>query len=424
MRNSKFFQRFMALFLTFITVLSFSSQAFAISITPQKAQQLRKDMMDTSPFELTITDMCLSVGDFIMEYLTFLLKDEVTVQKIIYNQVDALNANFFVNSVNPSEAPATEIIREMVNEWYDFLGKLVIIIYMIALIVVGLRTILGGVGAKAQAQELFMKWTMGLALFFFFPYLMRYSFDLNEALIKTMQGMYGGSTSVGSYVGEVSDLRTKDYELRSPEYVERGTYLLTLGSEDATNAYVENANKYQEKGDMMRIIRAMAGITGRMIYVIIWYIMLWQLIVFVFVYYKRYLIIAFLIAIFPVTLIEYVVGTVLTGKQSAIASWSKEFFVNVFLQSIHAVVYGLVSSVVINQITSSLSAEGVNSINWLLMIVAINFVFAGEKMLREIISAAATESVEGPEKMAQGIARGAKNLGNKASGAFSKLTGG
>ena len=236
--------------------------------------------------------------------------------------------------------------------------------------------------------------------------------------------MYGGSTSVGSYVGEVSDLRTKDYELRSPEYVERGTYLLTLGSEDATNAYVENANKYQEKGDMMRIIRAMAGITGRMIYVIIWYIMLWQLIVFVFVYYKRYLIIAFLIAIFPVTLIEYVVGTVLTGKQSAIASWSKEFFVNVFLQSIHAVVYGLVSSVVINQITSSLSAEGVNSINWLLMIVAINFVFAGEKMLREIISAAATESVEGPEKMAQGIARGAKNLGNKASGAFSKLTGG
>ena len=245
---------------------------------------------------------------------------------------------------------------------------------------------------------------------------MRYSFELNEALLRTMQGQYGGG---GTYVGEVSDLRTKDMELRSPEYVERGTYLLTLGSEDATNAYIESANKYQEKGDMMRIIRALAGITGRMIYVILWYMMLWQLLVFIFVYYKRYLIIAFLIAIFPATLIEYVIGTVITGKQSAIASWSKEFFVNVFLQSIHAIVYGIVSSVIINQITSALNAEGVNSINWLLMIVAINFVFAGEKMLREIISAAATESIASEGDLKQGVKKmgdGAKDIKDKFLG--------
>ena len=424
MKNSKFFQRFMAIFMAFITVLSFSSQTFAMSITPEKAREIRKKLQESGPFEMAVTDMCLAVGDFVMEYLTFLLKDEVTVQKIIYNQVDALNANFFENSINPSEAPATEIIREMVNTWYEFLGKLVIIIYMIALIVVGLRTILGGVGAKAQAQELLVKWTMGLAIFFFFPYLMRYSFELNEALLRTMQGMYGGSTPVGSYVGEVSDLRTKDMELRSPEYVERGTYLLTLGSEDATNAYIESANKYQEKGDMMRIIRALAGITGRMIYVVMWYMMLWQLLIFIYVYYKRYLIIAFLIAIFPVTLIEYVVGTVITGKQSSIASWSKEFFVNVFLQSIHAIVYGLISSVIMNQITSALNAEGVNSINWLLMIIAINFVFAGEKMLREIISAAATESVQNPDDVSKGAICGAKKIGGTTNSMASKLTGG
>ena len=419
MKNSKFFQRFMALFLTFITVLSFSSQAFAMEITPEKAREIRQKLQEAGPLELAVTDMCLAVGDFIMEYLTFLLKDEVTVQKIIYNQVDALNANFFVNSVNSSEAPTSEIIREMVNTWYDFLGKLVIIIYMIALIVVGLRTLLGGVGAKAQAQELLVKWTMGIAIFFFFPYLMRYSFDLNEALLRTMQGLYGGSTPTGSYVGEMSDLRTKDMELRSPEYVERGTYLLTLGSEDATNAYMENANKYQEKGDMMRLIRALAGITGRMIYVILWYIMLWQLLIFIYIYYKRYLIIAFLIAIFPVTLIEYVIGTVVTGKQSSIASWSKEFFINVFLQSIHAIVYGIVSSVIVNQVTAALNAEGVNSINWLLMIVAINFVFAGEKMLRGIINAAATESIASEE----GVKQSVKKAGEDAKDITSKFLG-
>ena len=121
----------------------------------------------------------------------------------------------------------------------------------------------------------------------------------------------------------------------------------------------------------------------------------------------------------PITLIEYVIGTVVTGKQSSISSWSKEFFVNVFLQSIHAIVYGIVSSVVINQITSALNAEGVNSINWLLMIVAINFVFAGEKMLRGIINAAATESIASEE----GVKQSVKKVGDDAKDITSKFLG-
>ena len=409
MRNSKFFQRFMATVLTFITVLSFSSQTFAMNLTLEKAEQMRMDALNNRPMETAIVELTMGVGDFIMEYLTFLLKDEVTVQKIIYNQVDALNANFFNNSLNSSEAPATEIIRAMVNKWYDFLGKLVLIIYMMALIVVGLRTMLGGAGAKAQAQELFMKWTMGIAIFFFFPYLMRYAFDLNESIIRSMGGWYQASSPTGSYVGEISDLRTQDHEIRSPQYVKRRKNVITLGSEDATEAYVDSANDYQEKGDMMRLMRALAGVTFRLIYVVIWYVMLWQLLVFIYIYYKRYLIIAFLIAIFPLTLMEYIIGTITTGKQSAISSWSKEFFTNVFLQSIHAVVYKLVSSVMMNQVVSNLSASGVNKMNWIVMIVAVNFVFTGEKILRDIISAAAT-TVQSPEEAASEMKGGAGKL--------------
>lgn len=421
MKNNKFWKCFVGIILTFITVLSFSSEAFAMNITEAEVKKIREDFEQARPLEMAVTDLCLSVGDFIMEYLTFLMKEEITVQKIVYNNVDALNANFFENTsvAKKTTAPASEVIIEIVNEWYSFLRKVVVMIYMSALVAVGIKTLLGTAGQKAQAQELFVKWTMGIAILFFFPYLMRYSFDLNEGIIKTMQKMHGGASGITStYVGDVSDLRSKEFEIRSPEYIKRGTYLLTLGSEEATNAYIKNYKDYNERGDIMRIVRALAGITGRMIYVIIWYLMLWQLIIFIYIYYKRFLMIAFLIAIFPITLLEYVIGTVVTGKQSALASWSKEFFTNVFLQSIHAVIYAIISSVVMSQITGGLQSEGgITKINYFLMIIAVNFVFTGEKMLRDIISAVTT-SVENPEGELGKAYKSARAFGGKVKKMF------
>lgn len=249
---------------------------------------------------------------------------------------------------------------------------------------------------------------------------MRYAFDLNEGIIKTMKNLFGGSSGIivedTTYVGDNSDLRSKEYEIRSPEYTKRGSYVLTLGSEEATNAYAQNYQENKERGDMMRIMRALAGITGRFLYVILWYIMLVQLLIFIYIYYKRYLMIAFLIAIFPITLLEYVVGTVSTGKQTALTSWSKEFFTNVFLQSIHAVIYAIISSVIMTQITAVLN-NSINNVNWFLMIVAINFVFVGEKMFRDIISAV-TITVENPEEeLGKGFKR-VKDFGGKAKGLF------
>ena len=415
MKSGGFFKKFLAIFLTFITVLSFSSVAFAMGISEERQDELREEMKQTSALELAVTDLALTVGDFIMEYSVFLLKEEITIQKIVYNQVEALNANFFEKTPNASDAPATGIIREIVNEWYKTLSQIVIIIYVMVLVAVGIKILLGTATQKVEAKELLMKWTMGIAILFFFPYVMRYAFDLNEGIINAMQASYSAS---GTYVGDVSDLRSKEFELRSPEYTTRSTYLLTLGSKEATNAYIKNYEDYKDRGDMMRVIRALAGITGRIFYVIIWYLMMWQLLIFIYIYYKRYLMIAFLITIFPLTVIEYVIGIVSTGKQSAITAWSKEFFVNVFLQSIHAVIYAIISSVIMNQVSAGLHTYGLASMNWLLMLVAVNFVFVAEKMLRDIISAVAT-SVQNPEQEPGKAAKEAKSRGKDFKKMFS-----
>lgn len=431
-KNNKIFKALMLICCVIFTLFSFSmsyasstgeisassvssiSSGGALNPTGSSDVQKLKEKLkeqQAGPVEMTVSEICLAVGDHFMEYLNFLLKEEVTVEKIIYNKVDALNANFFDKSTNPTQAPASAFIKNLVNTWYDFFRKLVIVIYLVALVVVGIKIMLGGAGSRASAKDLLVKWTMGVAILCLFPYVMRYSFDLNEAILNMISGGSDTNVATGSGVGAgFSDLTQDELEERSPEYVTSSSYMLTLGSEEATVAYINKLDTYTRKADLMRIMRAMAGVTARLLYVIFWFILIGQLVIFIYIYYKRYLMIAFLIIIFPITLVEYVIGTVTTGKQTALSAWCKEFFVNVFLQSIHAIVYGVISSVVMDQIKATLTTGSLTRINWIIYIVAVNFVFVGEKMIRSIINAAGTETVKSADEVAKGFRGGFKGI--------------
>lgn len=397
--------------MTFTTIFPFSVSKAA---TEKEMKEQLSKMQTDNLFEMATTDLMLKLGDFVTEYLTFLLKEEVTIHKIIFNKVSRLNANFFTNSKNPSKEDATNYIKITVNEWYRFLGKIAIMVYMVCLVYVGIKIMIGTASQKASAMEAIKKWTIGIALFYFFPYLMRYACDLNEAIIGLVEKNFSGGNTMESQIGYISDLKKDEMEERSPEYVTNSTYFLTLGSEEATNAYLERFYNYKQKGDMMRIMRAYAGITGRIFYAILWYIFLYQTLLFTFIYFKRYLMIAFLIAIFPITLIEYIVGNVAANKASAIGSWSKEFFTNVFLQSIHAVIYGIISGVIIDQISYGLKNGSESSVNWFLMLIAINFIFTGEKIFKEIINAMGTTTITDMEEARQGLKKMRKGTMDRA----------
>lgn len=361
--------------------------------TQQTPTQQSNSFMTKNPFEMTLSELGVTFGDYLMEYLTFLLKEEVTIEKIIFNRVDALNANFFDKVSNTSNAPATKYVHEAINFWYDFLGKIVIVVYLMLLVVIGITMMLDNPQKKTKARELLKKWTIGIAIFYFFPYAIRYAFEINNMLVSIVENQFGGATiDLGGYIGSVSDLRNDDLEYRSPEYVSASTYMLKFGTAEANRAYINRLENYKNKGDTMRIMRALAGVTGRFIYVILWFIMIWQLLIFLYVYFKRYLMIAFLLAIFPITLIQYMIGNIASGKQSSISSWCKEFFINLFLQSIHAVIYGIISGVVMSQVVAAVRNENPYNINWFLMICAVNFIFTGEKILRNIMNAGMTAS--------------------------------
>ena len=78
------------------------------------------------------------------------------------------------------------------------------------------------------------------------------------------------------------------------------------------------------------------------------------------------------------------VGLFLTGKGgTGFSAWCMEFFLNVFVQSIHGIIYGMIGGVVMANVQSMIVSEGLKRMNWLVLIVAINFLFEGEAILKK-----------------------------------------
>ena len=403
MQKNKILSSILILMIAFTTIFSFSV-SYADSVT-YKGKSMSKDevierLMDDqteNSFEMTLSGYALSIGDMILDYVTFLFNDELSIDRIVFNKVISLDANFFEdNGLAPS---TTKVLKDIINNWYALFRGVAIVVYLIVLIAIGIKIILGVADARATAKDLLVKWTIGIAILFLFPYVMKYAFTLNDSIVNEVYKSFSDNPYgeiVGSYIGNVSDVQYDEvFEERSPEYISKSDYVYSLGSTEATYAYFNQLEKYKSRADVMRIMRAMAGITAKFIYVILWYIMMGQMLILAFMYTKRYLMIAFLIVIFPITVIKYVIGAVKTGRGGGFSAWCVEFFINVFLQSIHAVIYGIIGGVVMVHVQNGIVGSDLKQINWVILIIAVNFIFEGEAILKKIIKANAESVTDG-----------------------------
>ena len=331
-------------------------------------------------FEEVISDFLLCMGDYAHDYLTQLFKEDVTIDKIVFNNVVLLNANFFTKSENSSGSDATKIVRTVINTWYEYFRTIALLICVSAIVVAGIKILLGTPDGKNKAKDILKKIVVGVMLVYFFPFIMKLGFDINEALINMIRSeiISGDYTSSSLVLRQVSELQADpDMEFRSPSYVSNSERRFGAGSDEANAYYFSKLQTYTGNNDIMRIMRAYAGVSQRIMFVIIWYILLAQTYFMVYIYLKRYITIAFLLAIYPLTAIGYVVGGLSGKSKTAFNDWCSKFFGNVFLQTIHALAYGVISSVVISQLQEGLP----DKVNWIVMIIAVTFLFTAEKIL-------------------------------------------
>lgn len=395
------------------TVKDFFSESF------QKLINLAKNYL-LNPLEETISELLLSFGDFLVSLLNSLVGEEITITSLVFNQVDAVNPNFFDSSLNGKGATAP--LKEAISTWYSFFRMVALTIYIGVLLAIGVHVLFSSTGnGMAKAKELLMEWMKGIVYLFFVPYLIKYALLINEGIV----GMLAEVSSVpeyrvGTVFGDPDEWSAQEIEYRSPEYVSKYTGAIAYGSDESSKMYINKLNNYEQNFDLMRIMRAYAGVTKKLIYVIIWYILIGQLIAFLVMYYKRYFMIAFFIAAFPIVSIFNAISIARGKAGKEISTWTTEIISNIFTQTIHAILYAVITGVVISVVREDMQSSA--TLNWILIIIAINFIPQGEKIIKKIFKAISGGSTSGnvsdASKGIKGTFKRAREGASKTIGAF------
>lgn len=131
------------------------------------------------------------------------------------------------------------------------------------------------------------------------------------------------------------------------------------------------------KNDLMGMMRAYAGRYGRIVFVFLWYVLFFQLISMVIIYFKRLFMVAILIAIFPLIMMSYAVDKMGDGKSQTLSLWFKELLSNIFLQSVHAIIYVVL-------IEMGLEIYSADPDNWMLLMASVFMLIPAEALLKDI----------------------------------------
>lgn len=132
--------------------------------------------------------------------------------------------------------------------------------------------------------------------------------------------------------------------------------------------------------DYMSTMAILANNTQRLSYSFVYLIMSIQLVFLLALYYKRVFMVAFLFILFPLVALSYALDKIADGKSQALNTWTKEFVVNVIIQTFHAIIYVFCLGA---------AYAGGTSGDWLLMIIGVTFLFKGEEIIKKIFGQAA-----------------------------------
>ena len=333
---------------------------------------------EVSSLEGMIGRMFTGIANGINWLISKVLGRMVSIDDFVFNNYPDTKIDFFM-STPPGEAgvgkedgkTSTLIwgkkgdgkggLAETINQWYAIFQKMAIIVYMIMLVYMGIRIMLSSTGENlAQYKTLFMYWVAGVAMLFFYPYVIKYVIKMNDAFVDTVEGSKN-SILAGVTVGTPSAVNT--------------AHVTDLTTIDFSESPFDGSGT-----DYMSEIARDADESGSLALGLTYLILTWQLITLAIHYYKRILMVGFLITIFPIVMTFYVLDKVGDGKSQSFTKWNKEFIVNVFIQSFHAIVYIFV----VGTIYSAKSPSGMY--DYVLVITGATFLFTGEEIIKKIFS--------------------------------------
>ena len=349
--------------------------------------------------EKMFTLFVVVMGNIFKNLISIMLGSDLSIDALVFDRYPKTTLTFFKNDngyykfgsgdqevsyVNPLfDSGGAD---DGLNEVFGIFQKISATIYVIILVYMGIRVLLiSTADKKAKFKALLFDWVKGMAILYLFPYAIRYAILLNHAIVT-----YIDANKVGAIAESSPSIKKSD----------------NMSLADVENEVDTSGTDY------MQIMYNDAIATFKLAPAICWFIMLIQMVQFWIVYIKRLIKVTFLIAIFPLVTISYAIDKIGDGKSQAFDNWWKEFLLEVFIQSFHAINYVVVMGLVFE----------FASTNWFLAIIGTTYVIKGADIIRSLFAQMKGGGAGGPMNLAKSmikaraIASGVRQVGRMAKG--------
>ena len=349
-----------------------------------------------SPIEWLIGSMLTAIANGLNAIISIIFAEKIDIDKLVFNHYSETQISFFRGTERSSSIIWGEGgLNKTVSFWYSIFRKIALVVYMIILAYMGVRIMLASTGRDMERyKSLFMYWCAGVVILFFYPYVMKYAIQLNDTAVKlvenskvTILGSNNKSLGYNPSAPELGGSTTTDSDNSSD--VSAGTSDSKNGESQKTtdpvtinfdvspfNTSVKGSTNY------MAVISQKANNTRSFAISLTYLILTWQLITLIVFYYKRVFTVALLITIFPLVAASFAIDRVADGKSQAFGKWNKEFILNVFIQTFHAIVYVFVCGTV----SVTMGSGNNESMDYVLIITGITFLFTGEEIMKKIFT--------------------------------------
>lgn len=356
------------------------------------------------PMEKLVALLLNGIANGINSIVASVFNRPVTMDDLIFNNYPETQISFFKGDSNTTDDSGSGIVAALsgtISTWYSIFRKIAVVVYLILLVYMGVRIMLSSTGEKmAMYKKLFMYWCIGVAILFLYPYVMKYTIELNNTFVKLIEN--SKSTSLGA-----NDMKATTAQSESVDS------LLVIDFDK--NPFAEPSS---DSPDYMATISSRANTSKRFALALTYLLLTWQLVTLIVYYYKRVFIVALLIVIFPLVAASFAIDRIADGKSQAFNKWNKEFFLNTFIQSFHAIVYIFVCGTI-----SATMLNGTNAtMDYVLILTGVTFMFTGEDIIKRIFSQGDSATAKSLGEMAGDTAKvvAAASLAQRAGSAIMK----
>ena len=311
---------------------------------------------------------------------------KISPQEIFADQIPALHINFInpktydeEDGVKTSDSGKLEytkkdehsapvfnsakVLAPQIAKWYTAIRNMVLVGLMVVLLYIGIRIVLSSTaGEKAKYKEHIKDWLVAVILVVFMHYIMAFALTITEYL-----------TSMLNSNNEMIKFQIQDEEVMKKIFGDEDYSQYKEG--DSYNLYV-NLMGYARLKQQLNTLDANGNVVVNWDYIgyaIIYMTLVIYTVMFLIIYLKRVIYMAFLTMIAPLVALTYPIDKISDGKAQAFDAWLKEYAYNLLLQPFHLLLYTMLIGSVMD-----LAAN-----NMLYALVALGFLIPAEKLLRK-----------------------------------------